>query len=95
LINGKLLANLNVANQMASGVNPLKISGGFGRFGGDAQLSNILTQQGFGPVKSGTSGLFGNIFTTGAGVVGSNVRRGRQTGGLIGFNSGGFCSLWF
>jgi TP901 family phage tail tape measure protein len=90
LINGKLLANLNVANQMASGVNPLKISGGFGRFGGDAQLSNILTQQGFGPVKSGTSGLFGNIFTTGAGVVGSNVRRGRQTGGLIGFNSGGF-----
>jgi hypothetical protein len=77
-------------NQFQSGVNPLKISGEFGKFGGNAQLSSLLSQQGFAPVKSATTGLFGNIFTSGAGVAKGNIGGRRQTGGLIGFNSGGF-----
>jgi len=92
LIKGQSLSSLNMMNQFQSGVNPLKISGGFGKFNGNAQLTNVLSQQGFSAAqKTAGSGLFGSIFTTGAGVVGGNIKRpGRQTGGLIGFNSGGF-----
>jgi len=91
LIKGQSLSSLNMMNQFQNGVNPLKISGEFGKFSGNAQLTNVLSQQGFNAAKKASgSGLFGNIFTSGAGVVGGNVKPRRQTGGLIGFNSGGF-----
>lgn len=91
LIKGQSLSYLQSLNQVAQGLPSQAVTGQFSKFGGNAQLTNILSQQGFNAAqKAAGSGLFGNIFTTGAGVVGRNVKPRRQTGGLIGFNSGGF-----
>ena len=91
LVNGKSLSYLQSVNQVAQGLPSQAITGQFSKFGGNAQLTNVLNQQGFNAAKKAAgSGLFGNIFTSGAGVVGGNVKPRRQTGGLIGFNSGVF-----
>jgi TP901 family phage tail tape measure protein len=90
LINGKILSNLNVANQIASGVDPLKISGAFSKYSGTSQFTQILNQQGFSSAigKSGfVKNFFQPAFNSTTGILG---QRQHQVGGYIGYNSGGF-----
>ena len=91
LVNGKSLSYLQSVNQVAKGLPSQAVTGQFSRFGGNAQLTGILNQQGFKAAeKTAGSGFFNSLFSTGISTTGANVRKGRQTGGLIAFNSGGF-----
>jgi hypothetical protein len=87
-IKGQTLSSLQYASQGISGAVP---TGLFKGFSGSSQMGGILSQQGINAAKKiGTPGLFNSLFSTGISTTGANVRRGKQTGGLIAFNSGGF-----
>ena len=87
-VKGQALSSLQYASQGISGAVP---TGLFKGFSGSSQMSSVLSQQGINAAKKiGTPGLFNSLFSTGISTTGANVRKGRQTGGLIGFNSGGF-----
>jgi TP901 family phage tail tape measure protein len=90
IVNGRLLSNLNIASQAASGINPSKFTGEFSKFNSSAQYVNILNRQGFSSAigKSGfVKNFFQPAFNSTTGILG---QRQHQVGGYIGYNSGGF-----
>jgi hypothetical protein len=87
-VKGQALSSLQYASQGISGAVP---TGLFKGFSGSSQMGSILSEQGINAAKkTAGSGFLSNLFKTGISTTAANTGRRKQTGGLIGFNSGGF-----
>jgi hypothetical protein len=93
LVKGQALNSLKTASEFARGISPDKLTGAFSKFSGGSQLGTILSEQGIQAAKkTAGSGILSNLFSTAVNTTGASVKKPRkqQTGGLIGFNNGGF-----